>query len=100
MLIRDNVIYKMLHEHFKESCKSSGNCGLSLALGSQMADLTIASFNARGLNVPEKRTQILYHLHKRKKRQSLDERCKSLSGSQKLTQLLCTHADYKQTGHR
>ncbi|KAM4022657.1 adenine DNA glycosylase isoform 2-T3 [Anomaloglossus baeobatrachus] len=32
----------------------------------KMADLTIASFNTRGLNVPEKRSQILYHLHKRK----------------------------------
>ncbi|CAJ0956325.1 unnamed protein product [Ranitomeya imitator] len=30
----------------------------------------------------------------------LDERCRSLSGSQKLTQLLCTHTDYKPTGHR
>ncbi|XP_073406531.1 carboxypeptidase Q isoform X2 [Dendrobates tinctorius] len=30
----------------------------------------------------------------------MDEGCKSLSGSQKLTPLLCTHIDYKQTGHR
>ncbi|XP_073500891.1 transmembrane protein 144 isoform X2 [Phyllobates terribilis] len=34
------------------------------------------------------------------KRQWMDEKCKSLSGSQKLTQLLCTHTDYKQTDHR
>lgn len=31
-----------------------------------MADLNIASFNVQGFNVPEKRAQILHHLHKRK----------------------------------
>ncbi|XP_073523172.1 TRAF3-interacting JNK-activating modulator isoform X2 [Phyllobates terribilis] len=37
---------------------------------------------------------------KPKKRQWLDEGCKSLSGSQKLTPLLCTHTVSKKTGHR
>ncbi|KAM4012911.1 steroid hormone receptor ERR2 [Anomaloglossus baeobatrachus] len=49
---QDSDKCRRIHEHSK--------------VRSQMADLTIASFNARGLNVPEKRTQILYHFHKQK----------------------------------